>query len=262
MSLHFAVTGCSRGIGAELVTILKEQGHRVTGFDLSPSDAVDSFISLDLNDPTSILTACETATGRFDGLCNNAGLPPRDDNAAALLQVNFLGQRQFTNQLLGKLNKGASIVNMASRAGHHWHDSIDQVKRLAALQSGADVRGFLNAEDIDATRAYNLTKEAMILWSMAETEPMIERGFRVNSISPGAIATDILEDFSRAFGDKVARNVARTGRPGAPREVAQLAAFLLSKQSGWINGSDIPIDGGMGGFNACDQLGLDVLRSS
>ena len=259
----FAVTGVANGIGAELARLLNARGDTVIGFDVvEPAEHVDVYIPMDLDAPHSIAQAALQAPENLDGLCNIAGLPPRSGQEANILQVNFLGQRQFTHAMLPRMNAGASIVNMASRAGGHWREAIEQNKRLAAVKTPDALASFLGSEDIDATRAYNLSKEAMILWTMAMTEDMIQAGLRINSVSPGAVETRILDDFAQAFGDKVAKNVARTGRPGAPAEIAQVAAFLLSKESNWINGADIAVDGGMGGFNLSDALDLAEMKSA
>lgn len=258
--LTYAVTGVASGIGAQLARILKAQGHHVIGLDIRAAhDNVDQFIPLDLNDQNSITTASEQITVPLDGLCNNAGLPPRDGLEETILQVNFLGTRAFTHAMLPHLREGGSIVNMASRAGHSWRDGMDQVKRLASLTHRDQLAGFITTEKLDATRCYNLTKEAVILWSVAEAEKMVKRGLRVNSLSPGGISTGILGDFQRVFGAAMARNIERAGRAGEPEEVANIAAFLLSPASHWIKGTDIAIDGGMGAFNMCDAMGLDAL---
>ncbi len=257
----YAVTGVASGIGANLARILKMQGHRVIGFDIRETrDNLDRFIALDLNDADSIAKAAAAVDTPLDGLCNNAGLPPREGLEEAILQVNFLGTRDFTHAMLPHLGAGGSIVNLASRAGHGWREGADQVKRLAGLRRRDQLAGFVAAENIDATRCYNLTKEAVILWTVAEAEAMVGRGLRINSLSPGGVSTGILEDFQRAFGAMMAKNVVRAGRPGAPEEVAEIAAFLLSPASNWIKGADIAIDGGMGAFNQSDAMDLQSLR--
>lgn len=259
--LTYAVTGVASGIGAELAHILTARGHRVIGFDIrETAENIDRFIPLDLNDPDSIREAAQAIGESLDGLCNNAGLPPRDGLEETILQVNFLGTRALTNAIVPLLRKDASIVNMASRAGHGWRDGVEQVKRLGRLQRRNQLAQFIADEKLDATRCYNLTKEAVILWTVAETEAMVQRGFRINSLSPGGIATGILGDFQRAFGAKMARNVERAGRPGRPVEIAEIAAFLLSPASNWIKGADIAIDGGMGAFNQADLMDLHGLR--
>jgi NAD(P)-dependent dehydrogenase (short-subunit alcohol dehydrogenase family) len=260
---HYAITGVASGIGAELVRLLTARGYRVTGFDIfDPGEAVVRFIPVDMRDPDAIDAAVAAAgtEAPFDGLCNNAGLPPREGLEAAILQVNYLGPRRFTRAMLDRLAPGASIVNMASRAGARWRETVAQVRRLTAIADPGALAEFVAAEGIDPVRAYDLSKEAMILWTMAETEPMIARGGRINSVSPGAVATGLLDDFARAFGERMAVNLRRAGRPGSPAEAAEVAAFLLSPDSFWIKGQDIVVDGGMAAFNAADQLGFGDLR--
>ncbi|WP_127109099.1 coniferyl-alcohol dehydrogenase [Pararhodobacter zhoushanensis] len=257
----YAVTGVASGIGAELARILKEQGHRVIGFDIHETHAnLDRFIALDLNDAASITAAAAQVDEPLDGLCNNAGLPPREGLQATILQVNFLGTRAFTHALLPRLRAGGSVVNMASRAGAQWRENVAQIKRFAAVCGREDLAAFIAAEQIDATRCYNLTKEAIILWTMAEAEAMIQRELRMNTLSPGGTATGIFGDFQRAFGAAVDRNIKRAGRAGKPEEIAQIAAFVLSPAANWLKGADIAIDGGMGAFNLTDAMDLQGLR--
>lgn len=246
---HYAVTGAARGIGAALCTRLRAQGHEVTGFDVTPAPGCTA---LDLSDPSSF----PKISGPFDGLCNAAGLPPRGDNAAAVLAVNYTGTRAFTEMVLPHLKPGASIVNIASRAGQHWRDGAAQAARLASLRGTADAAGFVATEGIDATRAYNLSKEALILWTFAMAARFGADGPRINAVSPAAVDTSILSDFTRAFGGKVERNMEKTGRAGTAEEVAAVAAFLLSPDSGWIKGADIFVDGGMSAMALSADMGL------
>ncbi len=257
---HYAVTGVASGIGAALAALLIARGCRVTGFDVRlPQDAAFPCHAVDLADLGSIQAAMAQASGPFDGLCNNAGVSPRPGQEAAILTINYFAQRAVTRAMLLRLAAGAAIVNMASRAGARWRDNLDQVKRLAALDP-QDVAAFVRDERIDAARAYNLSKEALIAWTLAESEVMTARGLRINAVCPGAVATGLLSDFAAAFGDAMARNVARAGRPGRPEEIAAVAAFLLGPDSSWLRGAEISPDGGMGAFAASDALGLTALR--
>jgi NAD(P)-dependent dehydrogenase (short-subunit alcohol dehydrogenase family) len=276
---HYVVTGVASGIGAALAAQLLARGARVTGFDIHPPPgAAFPCHALDLSELGSIAPAVVAhAAGPFDGLCNNAGISPRPGLEVAILTINFFAQRAFTQAMLPRLTAGAlgtsatsgapgaagaSIVNMASRAGARWRENIEQVKRLAALDARDPraVAAFVRDERIDATRAYNLSKEAMIAWTMAESEAMTARGLRINALCPGAVATGLLADFAAAFGDAMARNIARAGRPGQPEEIAAIAAFLLAPESSWLHGAEISPDGGMSAFAASDALGLAALR--
>ena len=254
--MRVALTGAATGIGAEVAAKMKARGDHVTAFDIQePAANVDAWIKTDLSDPASISSALAQARGPFDTLINNAGLPPREGLAERVLQVNFFGLRSFMLGMLGKLSEGASIVNTASRAGSMWRDNLDQVKALMALEQ-ADLPDFLEQQHIDATRAYNLSKEALIVLTKAQTQDMITRGFRMNSVSPAAVDTDILADFTAAFGDRVAQNIARVGRPGNVGEIADVIVFLASPESGWIKGQDLVIDGGMSALATRDALGF------
>lgn len=256
---RIVVTGCASGIGAACARILKSRSAvHITGLDVAtPSGSdIDAFVAIDLADPASIARAVGAIQGPFDALLNVAGLPPRPGREAGVLAVNFIGTRNFTHRMLPQLAPGASIVNMASRAGHRWPAGIEQVKRLLALADDADLAGFVAAERIDTVRAYDLSKEAMIVWTMAATEPLIARGLRMSSVSPGAVDTRLFVDFVAAFGPGVERNVARAGRPGRPEEAAEVAVWLASPESGWIKGADICVDGGIGAFTSADRLGL------
>jgi NAD(P)-dependent dehydrogenase (short-subunit alcohol dehydrogenase family) len=254
--MKIALTGGATGIGAEVAAKLKAQGHHITAFDISePQDTVDHWIKTDLSDPASVQAALNEAKGPFDVLINNAGLPPRDGLEEAILRVNYFGLKAFMDGLLDKLGNGASIINTASRAGAQWRENLEEVKALMALDP-AELGAFVAQRKITPTRAYNLSKEALIVLGMAMTEGLVARNLRINSVSPAAVSTSILEDFAVAFGDKMAKNVARTGRPGLPGEIADVIVFLASPQSGWIKGQDLVIDGGMSAMVMSDALGL------
>ena len=255
--MKVALTGGSSGIGAATATKFKDLGHHVTAFDIAkPADGVDEWIETDLGDPASIDAAVAKAGGPFDVLVNNAGLPPREGIGELVLKVNFLGFRRFLEAMLDNLADGAAIVNTASRAGAMWRENIDEVKALMALESAGELPDFIKERSIDHVRAYNLSKEAVIVYTVAGAERMIARGLRMNSVSPAAVSTDILEDFTKAFGERVANNIARVGRPSKPEEVADVICFLASGESAWLKGVDITIDGGMSALAQADAMGL------
>jgi NAD(P)-dependent dehydrogenase (short-subunit alcohol dehydrogenase family) len=258
---HFAVTGVATGIGAEIARQLLAAGARVTGFDVTlPEGASFPCHRIDLADIAAIKPVVEQAQGPFTGLCNNAGLSPRPGREAIILTVNFFAQRTLTQAILPKLTAGAAIVNMASRAGARWRENIEQIKRLFSIDPSKDLDAFIRDEKIDHVRAYNLSKEALIVWTIAQTEAMTANDMRINALCPAAVSTGLLDDFAKAFGDPMAKNIARAGRPGKPEEIAAIAAFLLSPASSWLRGAEISPDGGMSAFATSDALNLSGLR--
>lgn len=90
-------------------------------------------------------------------------------------------------------------------------------------------------------------------------EGLKQKDIRINSVSPAAIETRILDDFISAFGERAAQMINRIGRPGTPQEVAEVIMFLISKKSYWITGIDLPVDGGTSAVVNCIQLDLSQL---
>ena len=96
--------------------------------------------------------------------------------------------------------------------------------------------------------AYPLSKELLLLWTMraAHSPPFRGRAIRVNAVSPGPVTTPILKEFRQIFGDpRVDDDIARVGRAGSPSDIAPAALFLCSDGARWINGANLPVDGGL-----------------
>ena len=253
---HAVMTGGASGIGAAVLAKLQAEGARVTALDLADCPAADRHIPLNMADQSAIDAAVAEIEGPVDCLFNIAGVPPREDNGALVLAVNFFGLRHFTDAMLGRLSDQAAIVNMASLAGAQWVNNIEEVKALLAMDDSVDPAAALAELGIDATRAYNLSKEAVIVWGIQQTARGMERGIRMNAVCPAAVSTGILDDFKTAFGAKVNAAVERSGRPSSPDEVADLVLFLASDQSRWIKGGEFKIDGGINAFRIAAAMEL------
>ena len=136
------------------------------------------------------------------------------------------------------------MVSVASRAGMAWQTNLDQLDDLLA-QTPDSLANWCAAHEVDSTKAYILSKQAVIYWHQRAVTPYIGK-HRFVTVSPSAVSTGILDDFVKAFGPMVAANLARVGRSGTPEEVAEMINFALSPAASWINGVDLVTDGGMG----------------
>ena len=155
---HAVMTGGASGIGAAVLAKLQAEGARVTALDLADCPAADRHVPLNIADQSAIDAAVAQIDGPVDCLFNIAGVPPREENGALVLAVNFFGLRHFTDAMLGRLSDQAAIVNMASLAGAQWVNNIEEVKALLAMADSVDPAAALAELGIDATRAYNLSK--------------------------------------------------------------------------------------------------------
>ncbi|MGC6498399.1 MAG: SDR family oxidoreductase [Candidatus Puniceispirillaceae bacterium] len=242
--MRLALTGGATGIGAATVARLRADGHEVVVFDIQQPQGDERWIQLDLMNQGSMDAALQAADGQFDGLVSIAGIPPRDDNAVPCLTINTLATCAFIEGFIPKLNKGAAVVSVASRAGMAWQTNLDQLDDLLA-QTPDRLADWCAKNEVDATKAYVLSKQAVIYWHQRAVTPHIGK-HRFVTVSPSAVTTGILDDFVKAFGPMVAANLARVGRSGTPEEVAELINFALSPAASWINGVDLVTDGGMG----------------
>ncbi len=130
------VTGAGGGIGAGIARRLVAAGADVVAHTRSsPVDTTDRagdplpVITADLvaeDGPAAVIDQTLDLRGRIDGLVNNAGLPPTQP-ANQLLKVNWLGLKRLTYGLIPKLADGASIVNVASLAGHGWPKAVEAI---------------------------------------------------------------------------------------------------------------------------------------
>lgn len=243
-----AITGSASGIGAECALLMRAMDAHVVGLDMRERrDNVDEFLLLDLADDASVDLAARRLPQGLDGLCNIAGLPPRGD-PGLVLKVNFYGARRFTKAALPRLEDGAVIVNIASMAGFKWRHDIERVKAGMALDDdiGLDaIRGFCQAHDISDVGSYLFSKALMIVWTKTLRDILSSRHIRANSVSPGPVETPIFGDFVTAFGDKATKDIAAVGRAGRAADIAPVIAFLCCDAARWLNGIDIPADGGL-----------------
>ena len=251
-----AVTGVSSGIGAATARLVQAQGARIVGFDRNPPDfAVEAFHAVDLSDRASIEACVGEVEHRFDALCNVAGLPPTADKQA-VLKVNFFGLRHFTERLAERLVEGGSIVNVASLAGFAWRSDLERVKAALAT-SFAQAEAWIADQPVEGAPSYHLSKELLIAWTLTACQRWKPRGIRMNSVSPGPVATPILADFIKTLDPRVEAEL-RLNRAAEVDEIAPVVAFLCSQDARWINGADISVDGGAGANAWAETLGLTM----
>jgi NAD(P)-dependent dehydrogenase (short-subunit alcohol dehydrogenase family) len=241
------VTGASRGIGLAVVQALLDEGVHVVGAarkapdetQLAGSD-VFTFVPADLSSDAGANEFAEAVSGPVDILVNNVGsAPARPDGFASIsdeqwlqtLELNLLAAVRVTRRLVPKLRAGAAIVTIASE-NSMLPDPL--------------------------VMDYSAAKSALLSFSKSLSKELAPSGIRVNSVSPGPVATDlwlgsggVAETTSRATGKSAtqvragAEAAIPTGRFTQPQEVARLVLVLASPSFGNITGADFVIDGGM-----------------
>lgn len=237
------VTGASKGIGASIAKQLAAEGAAVVVNYASSKNGADQVVSeiarsggravavqADVSKKAEIdrlFAETKTAFGRLDILVNNAGIY----EFAPLEQVtedHF--HRQFNLNVLG----------------------LVLATQEAVKQFGPDGGSVINVSSVASTLAppggsiYSATKGAVDTVTKSLAKELGPRKIRVNAINPGMIETEGVHAAGFIGGDFHKNSVAQTplGRIGQPDDVATVATFLASPDSGWITGEIVRVAGG------------------
>ncbi|OBJ22645.1 coniferyl-alcohol dehydrogenase [Mycobacterium sp. 1245801.1] len=250
------VTGCASGIGEHVVRQLSELGAEVIGLDKRrPDFAIDGFHEVDLADRTSIESAVADVTGPVDALFNVAGVSSGIGDPLLVVTVNFLGMRHLTEALIPKMSAGSSIVSVSSLAAAAYREHLREVAPLlhtATMQEGID--WCREHPDVLGT-GYQLSKEAIILYTMRSATPLGARGIRINCTGPGVTETPILDQLRTAYGQGFLDDIPKPlGRVSEPAEQASVLLFLNSDAASYISGQVLWVDGGNVGAAIAGEL--------
>jgi NAD(P)-dependent dehydrogenase (short-subunit alcohol dehydrogenase family) len=255
MSKNFSgpvvVTGAASGIGLSVAEQLTSSGVSVVAVDRRPCPVPGvPTITCDLADPSAVSAAVERMPVRISGLANVAGVPGTAD-PATVLAVNVMGTRLLTEALLDRLVPGGAVVNVSSVAAHRSTVTDATAHELTTLADVDSLGDWLATQGLEGPAAYDTSKHALNLWTRSLAARLIDSQRRALTISPGPIETPLLGDFKQSMGDDaIARAEHAVGRHGRPEEIASVIVFALSPAASWVNGIDIPVEGGLGAVRA------------
>src|SRR3954447_20992586 len=240
------ITGASRGIGAAAARLFAREGaavvlaargtdalDRIVGEPRADGGVADA-VALDLADRASIratVDRVEELHGRLDGAFNNGAAIQQpgpldgtsDEDIDEQFAVNFRSHwtAMTAEAAIMRRTGGGAIVNTSS---------IGSRRANPALPAYGAMKRALNS----------ITETAAVTWAPA--------GIRVNGITPGGTATEMIDAWEAATPGVVDRINASIplGRMAEPREVAEVAAWLLSDRASMVTGAMVPVDGGAG----------------
>lgn len=238
------VTGGASGIGEAISILFAKQGAKVYILDanseggksladkITQSGGDAAAFQCDVSNQEEVL-AIVNKIGEVDILVNNAGIAHvgRADTTSAedferVYQVNVKGAYNmlFACIPLMKAQGEGSIINLAS---------------IGSVVGIAD------------RFAYSMSKGAIAAMTMSVARDYLQDNIRCNSMSPARVHTPFVDGFiSKNYPGKEEEMFEKLsksqpiGRMAKPEEVATLALYLASEESGFITGNDYPIDGG------------------
>lgn len=236
------ITGANRGIGFATVEVFAEQGADIWACARTQTDEFEDRLKaladknavtitpiyFDVTEEKEVKDAVKRIgnySRMIDVLVNNAGISierlfhmTSSEMMEKAMKTNFLSQvllSQLVSRYMMKAKSG-SIINIASISG---------------------------IEGKQGSIAYGSSKAAVIFSTKTMARELGKYGIRVNSISPGFIATDMWEGRSGEIKDKILKETP-LHRQGTPKEIANVILFLASELSSYITGQNIVVDGG------------------
>jgi 3-oxoacyl-[acyl-carrier protein] reductase len=237
------VTGASKGIGAAIAKALAAEGASVVVNYASSKSGADKVVAAitaaggkavavggDVSkaaEAQGLIAAAIKNYGRLDILVNNSGVyefspieSVTEDSFHKLFNINVLGLLLTTQAAVKHLGEGASIINIGSA-----------VSRITPANSSV----------------YTGTKGAVDAITGVLSRELGARKIRVNTLNPGIVETEgtvsagfIGSDFEKSIVSQVP-----LGRSGQVGDIAPLAVFLASEDSGWLTGEQLVASGGM-----------------
>lgn len=225
-AIHFAregakvfFTGRQKEEGEKTVRMIQDAGSE--GFFLKSDVSIES-------EAKNMVDVCLQKFGRLDFAFNNAGvegkLCPTTEQTAEnfhhVMNINVLGVMfSMKYEIPAMLKTGGAIVNNASIAG------------VIGMAGGS---------------VYVASKHAVIGLTKSAALEVAKQNIRINSVSPGAIETDMYKRFT---GDQQeARDYLKSlhpiGRTAQPEEVASAVVFLCSANASFMTGTNLLVDGG------------------
>lgn len=237
------ITGAGSGIGRASAMLAAEQGARVLAVDINPTaeetareiggEAISMQVDVSSEEEVAAMVdRCVGTFGGVDGIYANAGV-----SAGGVPFMDLTSEHWLRTLSVNTIGVFLCIKHVVP------HMTAQSAGAIVCTASVAGLRA--NAGGVD----YSASKAGVISIVQTVSYKLYGTGVRVNAICPGLIETGmtkpIFEHARERGSDNKIGQINPTARYGQPKEIAEMACFLLSDAASYINGQAIPVDGGL-----------------
>ena len=238
------ITGASRGIGKSIAQEISNSGAHVVCVSRSEDDLLkissklndegfsSSFFVCDVSDFSDFKKLIDDTVSKFnrvDILVNNAGIT-KDNLIMRMPESDW--DKVIDVNLKGVFNGIKAVSRQMMKQKHGRIINISSIVGLIGNPGQAN---------------YAASKAGVIGLGKAVSKELASRNITVNTIAPGYIETDMVEDIQETVKEDLFKQIP-LGRIGKPSDIATAVLYLASDEAGYITGQTLTIDGGMTSF--------------
>ena len=206
---------------------------------------------VDATDKASVEAFAKKAAflGAVKYFIDTAGASPNQTTPEHILKLDMVGTGYAVDAFGKVMAKGGAGLVISSQTGYMMRipDEVEQQILSAETDELMDIPYIKETAMQNTGFAYIIAKRVNHLQAMkAAATTWKERRARINTLSPGVIVTPLAYDEFKAAGDSYQGMIDASAamRTGSSDEIAEAGAFLLGEHAGFINGTDLLIDGG------------------
>tara|TARA_B100000686_G_C16629493_1_gene883848 strand:+ start:213 stop:959 length:747 start_codon:yes stop_codon:yes gene_type:complete len=235
------VTGASRGIGKAVAEAVANAGAHVVCASRSENELKEfsnnlndkglssSYFGCDVSNLENFKKLADDTISKYESidiLVNNAGIT----KDGLIMRMSESDWDQVINvNLKGVFNGIKSVTRQMMKQKHGRIINISSIVGLIGNPGQAN---------------YAASKSGVIGLGKAVSKELASRNITVNTIAPGYIETDMVENIEEKLKEKLLNQIP-LGRIGSPEEIAATVLYLASDEAGYVSGQTIAVDGGM-----------------
>ncbi|MEV0624038.1 SDR family oxidoreductase [Nonomuraea sp. NPDC050404] len=251
-----------QGAGAQLVIadfdqeLLESVAKQLEGegYQVTP-------VEVDVSSRPSVAALAERASalGEVRSVAHTAGVSPVQAPVVAIVAVDLVGVALVLEEFAKVIAPGGAGVVIASMGGQFHPAPTGQDAIRLATAPAEELASLPEVAALtDPGAAYAFAKRINLLQVRAASSAWGARGARINSVSPGVIATPMGQaELASGHGTAMQTMIdaSNAGRIGTPADIAAAVDFLLSPAAGFISGADLLVDGGVTAAITTGRLG-------